>query len=104
MMNALNHAFQDTENGRIDIFISLDHNKALIEFRDNGCGMTDVVRRRVFDPFFTTRRGEGGSGLGLHIAWNLATQLLGGSLSCESEFGKGTSFYVRIPMQVSKKQ
>ncbi|MGH8500161.1 MAG: sensor histidine kinase, partial [Methylococcales bacterium] len=41
----------------------------------------------------------GGSGLGLHIAWNLATQLLGGSLSCESEVGKGSSFYVRIPMQ-----
>ncbi len=72
---------------------------ALIEFRDNGCGMPEDIRRRVFDPFFTTRRGEGRSGLGLHIACNLATQLLGGSLSCESEVGKGSSFYVRIPMQ-----
>ncbi|MBP6309112.1 MAG: PAS domain-containing protein [Arenimonas sp.] len=104
MMNALTHAFQNTENGKIDICISRDDDMALIEFRDNGYGMTDVIRRRVFDPFFTTRRGEGGSGLGLHIAWNLATQLLGGSLSCESEVGKGTSFYLRIPMQVSKKR
>ncbi len=98
LMNALLHAFTGKEKGKIDILITLDRDTALIEFRDNGCGMPEDIRRRVFDPFFTTRRGQGGSGLGLHIAWNLATQLLGGSLSCESEVGKGSSFYVRIPM------
>ncbi len=102
VMNALQHAFPSIEKGKIDILITRDRDTALIEFRDNGCGMTEDIRRRVFDPFFTTRRGQGGSGLGLHIAWNLATQLLGGSISCESEVGKGTSFYVRIPMQVKK--
>ncbi|MEO6172460.1 MAG: ATP-binding protein, partial [Arenimonas sp.] len=83
VMNALQHAFTKTEKGKIDILISQDRDSALIEFRDNGCGMPEDIRRKVFDPFFTTRRGEGGSGLGLHITWNLATQLLGGSVSCE---------------------
>ena len=102
VMNALMHAFTSSGKGKIDILITLDRDTALIEFRDNGRGMPEDIRRRVFDPFFTTRRGQGGSGLGLHIAWNLATQLLGGSISCESEVGKGSSFYVRIPMQVKK--
>ena len=104
VMNALLHAFPKNEKGKIDILITLDRDSTLIEFRDNGCGMPEDIRRRVFDPFFTTRRGQGGSGLGLHIAWNLATQLLGGSLSCESEVGKGTSFYVRIPMHIPKSE
>ena len=103
-MNSLLHAFAKVEKGKIDILISQDRNAALVEFRDNGCGMPEDIRRRVFDPFFTTRRGDGGSGLGLHIAWNLATQLLSGSISCESEVGKGTSFYLRIPLQIKQKE
>ncbi len=102
LMNALLHAFPNDKKGKIDILISLDHDIALIEFRDSGVGMPEDIRRRVFDPFFTTKRGQGGSGLGLHIAWNLATQLLGGSLSCESEVGKGSSFYIRIPTIMKK--
>ena len=104
VMNSLLHAFAKVEKGKIDILISQDRNAALVEFRDNGCGMPEDIRRRVFDPFFTTRRGDGGSGLGLHIAWNLATQLLSGSISCESEVGKGTSFYLRIPLQIKQKE
>jgi len=102
VMNALLHAFPKKEKGKIDILITLDRETALIEFRDDGRGMPEDIRRKVFDPFFTTRRGQGGSGLGLHIAWNLATQLLGGSISCESEVGKGSSFYVRIPIHGKK--
>ncbi|MEO8001347.1 MAG: two-component regulator propeller domain-containing protein [Arenimonas sp.] len=104
LMNALLHAFPNEKKGKIDILISLDRDTALIEFRDSGAGMSEDIRRRVFDPFFTTKRGQGGSGLGLHIAWNLATQLLGGSLSCESEVGKGSSFYIRIPMIMKKSE
>lgn len=99
LMNAILHAFPDQTKGKIDILISRDMDMVLLEFCDNGCGMTEDIRRRVFEPFFTTKRGVGGSGLGLHIAWNLATQLLGGSLSCESKSGQGTSFYLRIPMK-----
>ena len=60
--------------------------------------MDEETCRRVFEPFFTTRRGEGGSGLGMHIVWNLATNLLGGSLQCESTPGKGVRFELRFPV------
>jgi signal transduction histidine kinase len=51
----------------------------------------------VFEPFFTTRRGSGGTGLGLHLVYNLVTQLLGGSITCASSPGHGTEFTIRLP-------
>ena len=64
---------------------------------DNGVGIDPSLRRRVFEPFFTTRRGEGGSGLGLSIAYNLVSQRLGGRLSLDSQPGQGACFRVRLP-------
>ena len=55
------------------------------------------VRDRIFEPFFTTKRGQGGSGLGLHIVFNLVTQLLRGTITCESEPEQGTRFVIRFP-------
>ena len=69
----------------------------MIDFRDDGKGMSEQVLRHVFEPFFTTRRGSGGSGLGLHIVYNLATQVLGGRVSCDSVLGKGTHFHLVVP-------
>jgi signal transduction histidine kinase len=51
----------------------------------------------VFDPFFTTRRGQGGSGLGLHIVYNIVTGTLGGGIEVASELGRGTRFTLDIP-------
>jgi signal transduction histidine kinase len=59
--------------------------------------MPDEVRKKIFEPFFTTRRGEGGSGLGMHIVWNLATQVLKGTILVESAPGAGTAFELRFP-------
>jgi signal transduction histidine kinase len=59
--------------------------------------MSDEIQRRAFDPFFTTRRGEGGTGLGLHIIFNLVTQQLGGRLAFESRPGWGTRFRITLP-------
>jgi signal transduction histidine kinase len=68
-----------------------------ITFSDNGRGMAPDVRRRAFEPFFTTRRSQGGTGLGLHIVHNIITGRLGGRISISSEPERGTTFRVVIP-------
>ena len=68
-----------------------------IIFADDGAGMTPEVQRQAFDPFFTTRRNEGGTGLGLHIVYNLVTQQLGGRILLESRPGQGTTFRIIMP-------
>jgi signal transduction histidine kinase len=70
---------------------------------DNGCGMSPEVRARAFDPFFTTRLGQGGSGLGLAIARNLTLGALGGRLQLESEPGRGTRFLLHMPLQAPER-
>ncbi|MGY2437972.1 ATP-binding protein, partial [Escherichia coli] len=54
---------------------------------------------RIFDPFVTSKRGHGGSGLGTHIIYNLVVQLLRGRIHCSSEPGHGAQFHIRVPMQ-----
>jgi signal transduction histidine kinase len=64
--------------------------------------MSEEVQRRAFEPFFTTRRNRGGTGLGLHIVYNLVTRRLGGSLRLESQPGHGTVFRIRLPLAAPK--
>ncbi len=60
--------------------------------------MTEEVQRRAFDPFFTTRRSEGGTGLGLHIVYNLVTRRLGGRIMLSSAPWRGTTFRITLPL------
>ena len=68
-----------------------------ILFSDDGCGMSIDVRRRAFDPFFTTRREQGSTGLGLHIVHTIVTNCLGGRLQLDSEPGNGTRIHLVLP-------
>jgi signal transduction histidine kinase len=71
-----------------------------IVLSDNGSGMTPEIRRQAFDPFFTTRRGQGSTGLGLHIVHNIVTDRLGGQIDLESEPGRsGTTFRIVLPRE-----
>jgi signal transduction histidine kinase len=97
-LNAANHAFADGRSGVITISAKPSGNDDVeIIFADNGAGMTPDVQRQAFDPFFTTRRDEGGTGLGLHIVYNLVTQQLGGRMMLDSRPGQGTTFRIIIP-------
>jgi signal transduction histidine kinase len=97
-LNAANHAFADGRSGTISISARpRGQDEVEIVFADNGAGMTPDVQRQAFDPFFTTRRNEGGTGLGLHIVYNLVTQQLGGRMMLDSRLGQGTTFRIIMP-------
>jgi PAS domain S-box-containing protein len=97
-LNSVAHAFPDGRPGLIDIQVR-ESGKDNVEiiFSDNGCGMSLDVRRRAFDPFFTTRRDQGGTGLGLHIVYSIVTNRLGGRLDLDSEQGSGTRIQIILP-------
>ena len=102
MMNSYQHAYEDGSRGgliRIDVGVAAN-GWVRLTFSDDGAGMWPAVMARVFEPFFTTRRDKGGSGLGMYIAYNLATQTLGGAISCHSEPGRGTRFDLYFPQRV----
>jgi PAS domain S-box-containing protein len=97
-LNSVAHAFPDGKQGTIDIQVR-ESGKDNVEiiFSDNGCGMSLDVRRRAFDPFFTTRRDQGGTGLGLHIVYSIVTNRLGGRLDLDSQPGGGTRIQLILP-------
>jgi len=97
MMNALQHAFNPEMNGLAEIDATEEEQQVILSFRDNGAGMPAEVLARVFDPFYTTKRGFGGSGLGLFIVHNLVTNELNGTIDCVSVPGQGTTFRIVLP-------
>lgn len=103
--NAHKHAFDNGKRaGAIQIRVARESSQVVLRFRDNGVGMEPEHIQKAFEPFFTTRRNDGGSGLGLYIAYSLATQTLGGSLACNSTPGVGTEFVLCVPLHPLKQQ
>ncbi len=98
IMNSLNHAFQPGQAGNIVMNATCVDEVLNFLYSDDGQGIEPDILKRLFDPFVTTKRGQGGSGLGTHIVYNLVTQGLGGRIKCTSEPGKGVQFYISIPM------
>jgi signal transduction histidine kinase len=99
IFNAVIHGFTDGRDGLISIKARrLAADQVEITFADNGVGIPGEVQRHVFDPFFTTKRAQGSTGLGLYIVHNLVTQQLGGTVTIDSALGKGTTFYIAIPI------
>ena len=97
-LNSIAHAFPNGRPGTVDIKVR-EYGKDDVEilFADNGIGMSLDVRRRAFDPFFTTRRDQGGTGLGLHIVYSIVTNRLGGRLDLDSQPGGGTQIRIVLP-------
>jgi C4-dicarboxylate-specific signal transduction histidine kinase len=99
IMNSVIHGFEDMENGEIQIHAKLlGDSKLNIIYKDNGKGIPEDLRKRIFDPFVTTKRGQGGSGLGMHLVYNLVTQGLNGSISINSTDNEGVEFQIIFPV------
>jgi signal transduction histidine kinase len=102
-MNAIVHAYEPGVTGRLQLTIrETTPGNVRIVFADDGVGIPAESLHRVFDPFFTTARSRGNTGLGLHIAFNLVTNTLHGRLDVASEPGKGTRFTINIPARVAE--
>ncbi|MES2295579.1 MAG: MASE1 domain-containing protein [Pseudomonadota bacterium] len=105
LQNAALHAFDEPSKDGRDYLLRVDaqasEHEITLRFADNGKGMDEDTLAHVFDPFFTTRLGVGGSGLGLSISRNLSIGVLGGSLVAESTLGKGSVFTLTFPRQVA---
>lgn len=103
IMNSLIHAFDNIEQGEINIDIVVTNNNCQLVYSDNGIGVPESIKKRIFDPFVTTKRGEGGSGLGLHLVYNLVTQALNGKVNIESTLGQGIRIQIDFPVIVKTK-
>jgi signal transduction histidine kinase len=100
--NSLLHAFDEQPEGKIKIAASVSEKDLILRFSDNGCGIPDGQKGKIFDKFFTTKRGQDGSGLGLHIVRSLVESTLEGSVSCYSVQDEGCEFEIIIPLDKLK--
>ncbi len=96
--NSRIHAFEPEQPGQVILEFSTPDERLHFCYRDNGKGMDESCRHRLFEPFFTTRRDLGGSGLGMAIVYNLVTQTLGGTISCQSTPGCGIVLTMDFPL------
>nr|WP_284676538.1 ammonium transporter [Vibrio sinus] len=101
LMNSLRHGFEGRDEGAVEIKALFVEGQVRIEYSDNGVGISPANLARIFEPFYTTKHGKGGSGLGLNIVHNIATKTLGGTIVCESEEGQYTRFIVTFPVELS---
>jgi PAS domain S-box-containing protein len=97
--NCLAHAFPQGSGGTVTIGAAMRSGELVaVTVTDDGAGIAPAVQARVYDPFFTTRMGTGRSGLGLHVAHNIVTNILGGRIELRSAPGEGASFTLLLPV------
>ncbi|MEZ8824365.1 ATP-binding protein [Vibrio amylolyticus] len=104
VMNSINHAFEDVDDAAISIAFCLVDTNIVLEYKDNGIGVPSELHQKIFEPFFTSKRGKGGSGLGLNLVFNLIKQKLNGDLVFESQPGEGVKFAITLPQNLSVSQ
>lgn len=100
--NSIKHGFESKSKGHIYIKVE-DKGGVVIDYQDDGIGMKENELSQLFEPFYTTKRASGGSGLGAHLIYNLVTQSLSGKINVSSQVGKGLHFQISIPKLPLKK-
>lgn len=101
--NAVLHAFSEHRAGTVRISAAQANEQIILTVSDDGAGIAPENVSRIFDPFYTTRMGAGGSGLGLSIVYSLLSGLLGGTIDVESNLGQGTIFMLKIPRVAARR-
>lgn len=100
ILNSLRHAFDGIEQGTMIIDIELRDSELHVVYKDDGNGLSEDALTKLFNPFFTTKLNDGGSGLGTHIVRNLVTQTLQGDIDATSQPGEGLTYTFSFPVQV----
>ncbi|WP_448213783.1 ATP-binding protein [Colwellia sp. MEBiC06753] len=96
IINSIIHGFEGKNRGEIRIDVNYQNDLLHLKYRDNGIGVAPEVLPNIFEPFYTTKAGEGGSGLGTHIIYNLVTDTLNGTIVASSEQGNGLTFDIEF--------
>ena len=104
LINSLTHAYNDDQKGNITIRAQLADDMVSIDFYDDGIGINSEHLERVFEPFYTTRRGAGGTGLGLSIVYNIVTGRLNGIINIEESGTDGTHFKIQFPALITEQK
>ncbi len=99
ILNSLIHGYDGQAGKPISIDAKLEGDEVKIVYKDHGKGIARENLDKVFNPFYTTKLGQGGSGLGLNIVYNLVHSSLGGKIKLESDRGQGVIFRLNIPVQ-----
>ena len=100
ILNSIRHGFDEWQGERKILIQVTRHDTELhIDYRDTGKGIDPQILPRIFDPFVTSKRGQGGSGLGTYIVYNLIVQLMHGRITCESKPDQGARFQIRLPLE-----
>lgn len=97
IMNSLIHAFTPDQRGQIKIRIEEQTETFSIDYKDDGRGLEEDEAKRLFDPFYTTKRNQGGSGLGTHLIHNLVTRKLQGTIEIKTARGEGLAYKIQLP-------
>jgi signal transduction histidine kinase len=99
LLNSLQHGFRNRDTGTIGIKADLSKDLLKIRYTDDGAGISKKDLPHIFEPFYTSDQHRG-TGLGLNILYNLVKQKLHGTITCESEHGKGVLFKIEVPVNI----
>jgi signal transduction histidine kinase len=96
--HAIKDKVKESEKGQITVSTRLRGDFAEMSVSDTGGGIPENIRMRIFEPFFTTKEVGKGTGQGLALAHNVVVKKLGGRIWFETEVGRGTTFFVHLPV------
>jgi len=101
IVNSLIHGFTNKENGHINIELYTRNHELYIIYNDDGMGIPETSISKIFEPYFTTKRDSGGTGLGLHIIYSLVVNQLQGDIHVKSKLSEGTTFEIHFPVTLA---